>query len=90
MAGEAAARIAVLHTQVCARVRPEATAVPVRCHVAGLVVKKKKRFSADLNLAAFFRPHLLQRRTMLSNEQEDSHWQESSSVFYAVGFKDGR
>lgn len=47
---EPAARLAVLHTQVCARVRPEATAVPVRCHVAEPVVKKLQCW---IELAAF-------------------------------------
>lgn len=34
-----AARLAVLHTQVCARGRLEATAMPVGCQATGLVVK---------------------------------------------------
>lgn len=37
---EPAARLAVPHTQVCARGRPEAKAMPVGCQAAGLVVKK--------------------------------------------------
>lgn len=36
---EPAARLAVLHTQVCVRGRLEATAMPVGCHAAGPVVK---------------------------------------------------
>lgn len=46
-----AARLAVLHTQVCARGRPEAMAMPVGCQAAGLVVKKLQCW---IELAAFW------------------------------------
>lgn len=45
-----AARLAVQHTQVCARGRFESTAVPVWCQAAGLVAKT---FSAGLNWLHF-------------------------------------
>ncbi len=48
---EPAARLAVLHTQVCARGRPEATAMPVGCQAAELVVKKLQCW---IELAAFW------------------------------------
>lgn len=48
---EPAARLAVLHTQVPARGRPEATAMPVGCQAAGPVVKKLQCWT---ELAAFW------------------------------------
>lgn len=45
-----AAMLAVQHTQVCARGRPESTAAPVWCQAAGLVVKTLR---CRIEIAAF-------------------------------------